>query len=346
MINELLVKIRMKISREKIESIKKYADPFYVSEDRQNKVYYEIRENAKGDFDFFVLTAFSAIIITLGLVINSSAVIIGGMLLAPLVWPILALSLAIIKGKSDLLECSILTLLKSTFVIFFIAFVLGFISPTYALKGSEFLARTSPTIFELLIALAAGFVGAFVIAYPKIGAAIAGVVVAAALVPPAAVMGVSVARGNLNLAGGAFILYLSNLTAVTFSASVLFLLAKFKGPSTEEGQEKRKSSIRWAMIFLIVLAIPLLLITNRAIKEKRQQNIVRQVVSAKFSEAVITDSSIEDKGEVVIVNVTIRYPGDITESQISSLADTLSQKMGKTVVPRITVVPIVKLWEK
>jgi len=333
------------IPEEKIEEIKKIISPFHIDKERQNKVYKEIKENAKGDFDFFVLTIFSVIIITLGLIVNSSAVVIGGMLLAPLVWPVLTLSLAIIKGKSGLLQNSVSTLLKSTIVILLISFVLGFISPDYTLKGSEFISRTSPTIFELFIALAAGFVGAFVITYPKIGAAIAGVVVAAALVPPIAVMGLSVSHGNLEMAGGAFILYLSNLIAVTFSASVLFFVSKFKGPSSEIGQDKRKSNIRWSLIFLIIMAIPLLLITSEAIKEKNQQNVIRQIINAKFSTATITSVDIEDKNEIVIIDVTIQHSDILTENQVNNLAEILSLKMKKSVVPRITVVPIVKLWE-
>jgi len=333
------------IPEEKIKEIKKYISPFHINKERQSKVYREIKENAKGDFDYFVLTIFSAIIITLGLIVDSSAVVIGGMLLAPLVWPVLALSLAIIKGRSGLLQSSVSTLLKSTVVILLISFVLGFISPDYALKGSEFISRTSPTIFELFIALAAGFVGAFVITYPKIGAAIAGVVVAAALVPPIAVMGLSVAHGNLEMAGGAFILYLSNLIAVTFSASILFLISKFKGPSTETGQDKRKSNIRWALIFLILMAIPLLLITSEAIKEKKQQSIIRNAVSAVISEAVITDVVVEDKEEILTVYVTIQYSDELSEKQVDDLGDVLTRNLKKTVFPKITVVPIIKLWE-
>lgn len=338
----------MSAPSEKIKEIKKCIGPFCIAEKRQNKVYNEIKENAKGDFDFFVMTVFAAIIITLGLIVNSGAVIIGGMLLAPLVWPILALSLAIIKGRSKLLQDSVSTLFKSTIVILVISFALGFISPDYALSGSEFISRTSPTIFELLIALAAGFIGAFVIAYPKIGAAIAGVVIAAALVPPIAVMGISISHGNLEMTGGAFLLYSSNLIAVTFSASILFLISKFKGPSTEEGQEKRKSGIRWTLISLIILIIPLLLITNKAVKEKARQDIVRQVVSARFSEAVISNININEKGEVLLVDITIQYPNpeSITENQVVYLSDTLSEKMNKLVVPKITVIPIIKLWEK
>lgn len=335
----------MEIPNEKIKDIKKYISPFHINEDRQRKVYNEIKESAQGDFDFFVLTIFSGIIITLGLVVDSSAVVIGGMLLAPLVWPILSLSLGIVKGRSKLVQNSSFTLLRSTLLIFVIAIIIGVISPSYALKGTEFLSRTSPTIFELFIALAAGFIGAFVIAYPKIGAAIAGVVVAAALVPPIAVMGVSVAHGNISLAGGAFILYLSNLIAVTFSASVLFFIARFKGPSSESGQERRKSNMRWALLFLLVMAIPLFLITSSTIKENKQQKIVREIVGATIPEAIITDVNIDEKSEVSIVNITIQYSGSLTNDQVNDLENVLSKRMRKEVVSRVTVVPIVRLWE-
>jgi len=335
----------MEILDKNKKHIKKYIGPFYIDENRQKKVYHEIKESAQGDFDFFVLTIFSGIIITLGLVVDSSAVVIGGMLLAPLVWPVLALSIGIVKGRSRLIQNSAFTLLKSTLLIFVIAIIIGTISPSYALKGTEFLSRTAPTIFELFIALAAGFVGAFVIAYPKIGAAIAGVVVAAALVPPIAVMGVSIVYGNIALAGGAFILYLSNLIAVTFSASILFFIARFKGPSSEKGQERMKNNMRWTLLFLLVLAVPLFLITSNTIKENKQQKIVREIVSAAIPEAVVTNVSIDNKSEILIINITVQCSEDLTGSQISDLEDVLSKGMNKEVVSRITVVPIIKLWE-
>ena len=336
----------MEIPKEKIkDDIEKYIDPFHIDKKRQEKVYDEIRENAKGDFDFFVLTIFSGIIITLGLIVNSSAVVIGGMLLAPLVWPMLSLSVAIVKGRSRLMQNSVFTLIRSTGIIFVIALFLGLMSPDYALQGSEFLSRTSPTIFELFIALAAGFVGAFVITYPKIGAAIAGVVIAAALVPPIAVMGISVSHGNLGMAGGAFILFMSNLIAVTFSSSILFLVAKFKGPSSEKGQERRKNNIRWTLILLFFMTMPLFLITSKVIKESNQQNIVRDVAKVIIPDSNITDVKISEKNNISTVNITIQYSGNLTEKQINELKDILSMKMNKIVVPRITIVPIIKTWE-
>ncbi|MCK5332328.1 TIGR00341 family protein [Candidatus Parcubacteria bacterium] len=339
------MEIQVEIPKEKIEDIKKYIDPFHLDSKRQEKVFEEIKENAKADFDFYVLTIFAGIIITLGLVVNSAAVVIGGMLIAPLVWPILCLSMAIIRGKSKLIQSSVFTLIKSTSIIFIIAFLLGLMSPEYALQGSEFLSRTSPTIFELFIALAAGFVGAFVIAYPKIGASIAGVVVAAAIVPPIAVMGISISHGNLSMAGGSFILLMSNLIAVTFSSSILFLVARFKGPVSEKGQEQRKSNIRWALVLLLFMAMPLFLITSSVVQENNQQNTVREAVRAVIPDSTTTNVQITEEGDISTINITIQYSGKISQRQINSLKEVLNLKMDKIVVPRITIVPIVKVWE-
>ncbi|MCK4891467.1 MAG: DUF389 domain-containing protein, partial [Candidatus Pacebacteria bacterium] len=252
---------------------------------------------------------------------------------------------AIVKGRSRLIQNSVFTLIRSTAIIFVIALFLGFMSPDYALQGSEFLSRTSPTIFELFIALAAGFVGAFVITYPKIGAAIAGVVIAAAIVPPIAVMGISISHGNLIMAGGAFVLFMSNLIAVTFSSSLLFLVARFKGPSSEKGQEQRKSNIRWTLVLLFVMAIPLFLITSKAVKESNQQDVAMAIVVAIIPNSTVMDIEIIDKNEISTINITIQYSRDLTEKQINELKEVLSKKMNKIVVPRITIVPIIKTWE-
>ncbi|MDD3006388.1 MAG: TIGR00341 family protein [Candidatus Pacebacteria bacterium] len=332
----------MEMKKEGLKAIRKHIGPFHIDSERQKKVYDEIKSNAENDFDFYVLTIFAGIIITLGLIVDSSAVIIGGMLLAPLVWPILALSLGLVEGKSRLIQSSAYTLLKSALVIFLISFFMGFISPDYSLSGSEFLARTSPTIFELFIAIAAGFVGAFIVAYPKLGSAIAGVVVAAALVPPLAVMGISMAHKDLALVGGAFLLYLSNLIAVTSAASLLFIIARFKGPVSESGQEKRKNNLTWAILFLIVIAIPLAFLTDGAVTEKNRQTIVEETVTAKLADATIKEVGIESKEQIVTVNVTIEYPGELGSVQIEDIDRILSEKMGQTVVSKITVIPVVR----
>ena len=176
----------------------------------------------------------------LGLIINNAAVVIGGMIIAPLLWPILALALAVIKGNGRLFI--FLLFLKASFIIFLVSFVIGVFSPFLG-DSHEVLLRTQPTLFELFIALAAGFVGAFAIAYTKLSAT---------------------------------------------------------------GKSKAASNISWFVIFLIIVAAPLTLVTRNIIKENGERNIIRDVISEYTVGTKITDLSVNDIGKVVVINATLR----------------------------------------
>ncbi len=314
---------------------------FRITSDRQSKVYEQIKENAKGDFDFYILSFFSAIIITLGLIIDSAAVVIGGMLIAPLVWPIFLMSLAILMGRGNIFEKALFTLIKSVVIIFIVSLVIGLFLP-HINSGQEIISRTHPTLYELFIALASGFVGAFVISYPKLGNAMAGVVVAAALVPPLAVTGLALSQNDITSAGGSLLLFLSNLVAIIFSAGVLFLLVKFRGPSTVEGKEVRRSNIRWfGLLFLIVL-IPLYFITSRTITEEKRFKVVKQVLEVQMPNAKLSDLEIKEIDKILHVNVTLRSDQVISQSQVSELSSYLSENFNKSVLLKIVIVPVIE----
>ncbi len=314
---------------------------FRIPADRQTKVYEQIKENAKGDFDFYTLSFFSAVIITLGLIIDSAAVVIGGMLIAPLVWPIFLMSLSILMGRGKIFENSLFTFIKAVLIIFLVALAIGFFLP-HINNGKEIISRTHPTLYELFIALASGFVGAFVISYPKLGNAMAGVVVAAALVPPLAVTGLAVSQNNVAAAGGSLLLFLSNLVAIIFAAGVLFLLAKFRGPSTSEGKEVRRSNIRWfALLFLVVL-IPLYFITTRTIVQEKRLKIVRQVLETELPASKISELDIKEIDKILQVTVTVRSEQTINKLQVTELTNFLSDNFNRSVILKIVIVPVVE----
>lgn len=325
--------------------MKKYAANFRIDTERQGRVYDEIKDNAEYDFDFSVLTISAAVMIILGLIVDSSSVILGGVLISPLVWPVMALSLGLVEGKSRLIQSSVDTIIRSAIIIFLVAFFMGIISPDYAVTGGEFLSRTSPTIFELLIAIMAGFTGAFIVAYPGISSAIAGVFIASTLITPLSIMGVAISHGEPGLAMGAFLLYLSNLIAITFASSFFFILAKFKGPASESGQEKRKNNLMWTVLSLITIAIPLLFLTEGTVKERDRRAIVEETVVAEFADATILDINIKESGRTLTVGMTIEYPGELDKARIEGVEKLLSDKLEKTVISRIAVIPIVRYWE-
>ncbi|NQT49706.1 TIGR00341 family protein [Candidatus Kuenenbacteria bacterium] len=332
---------KIKKDEEKQQLKRRFFKSFFVSSKRQAKVYNQIKERAEGDFDFYLMTIFAGIIITAGIIIDSAAVVIGGMLLAPLVWPILAMAVGVCMGRSHLLQKSLITILKSTLVILVVAIFLGLLFPDLVIESNEFLSRTSPTIFELIIGLAAGFIGAFIIAYPKMGSAIAGVVVAAAIVPPIATLGLSLARGDFDLAAGAFLLYLSNLVAITFAATILFLISNFNATSAT-AEEKRKSGFRWSLLLLIVILVPLILITKQTAAGVKQNKIVKDVVISSLENVSISDMKIQEEDDILIASITIRSKENITADQVSAIENVLMKRMKQPIILKIRVVPVIE----
>lgn len=306
---------------------------------RQDKVYEQIKNNAKCDFDFYVLTIFAGIIITLGILINSTAVVIGGMLIAPLVWPIMAMSVGIAMGRPALLQKSLFALLKSILIIIVVAIAFGFIVPELVLENNELLERTSPTIMELLVGLAAGFIGAFIIAYPKLGSAIAGVVVAAAIVPPVSIVGISLARGDLNSATGSFLLFLSNLIAILFSAVILFLISNFSTRS-QRAEEARVSGFRWTMVLLLIIVIPLFFITKQTAFEIKTYKVTKDVVESILENSFVSDIKTQKKNEILTIWLTMHYKENISATQIQALESIISKRLNETIILKIQVIPI------
>ena len=322
--------------------LKKHLSLFRITAERQKQVYKQIRENAKADFDFFILLSFSTIIIALGLIINSAAVVIGGMLIAPLVWPIFALSLSLVKGQNRSSGEAIVTIFKSTLVILLLSLILGFIVPKAPLSGQEIISRTQPQLYELFIALASGFIGAFAVAYPKLGSAMAGVVVAAALVPPLAAVGLLLSEKDLAGAGGALLLFLSNLIAITLAAALLFFLSKFRGPQTEEAQLNQKISFRWTIIFLIIITVPLIIITSDTVKTQNRQMIIKEVLEAKVPSSKLLSVNLNQRGDLILIEATVRSPDNIYKYQVEELTEIFSREFKDSVILKISVIPVIE----
>lgn len=190
-------------------------------------------------FGFFFLLTLASITVTLGLITNSSAVIIGAMIVAPLMNPILSLSFATATGNWAFFFRSGLTTVLGSFLAIGVSSLVTVLSP-WDVAGSELLSRTLPTMLDLGIAIAAGAAGAFSLTRMSIASSIAGVAIAVALVPPLCVVGIGLAGGstmtgvfgnfyvtNLDVAGGASLLFLANLIGITIAACLVFVLQSY-----------------------------------------------------------------------------------------------------------------------
>lgn len=228
-----------------------------------------LHSNSKWDFDFIALISLSTLIAALGLTRNSGAVVIGAMLVAPLMTPLMGIGFALVQENMRLIRES----LRSLFFGFALAFVIGMLvgglvhafgfselEDIHALP-SEMLSRGEPNFLDLVVALVSGVAGAYALGRPNLVSALPGVAIAAALVPPIATSGMALALLELHLFTGSLLLFLTNIVAIVLGCSIVFwavgidsrLVQKSKSGDDREGG-------RWPRyLFLVFVVLTILL---------------------------------------------------------------------------------------
>lgn len=183
-----------------------------ITLERRAEVQVQLRQSSRPDFGYFLLVVLSSVIATLGLLVNSPAIIIGAMLVAPLMSPIIGLGLASITGDDTLLGDSVSALIRGALLAVLISFLTAWANrnlPFILMQElpSEVMARTTPGPIDLGVALAGGFAAAFALSMPNISAALPGVAIATTLMPPVCTVGIGLAMGRWEVAGGAALLF-------------------------------------------------------------------------------------------------------------------------------------------
>lgn len=209
-----------------------FAESLGVSEDKKEEIYLQISRSATlVDFSYWSQVLFSAGIATLGLALNSPAVIIGAMLISPLMGPILASGLSLASGDFVLATRAALNLFLSCFAAIFFAVVLVTLLP-FKEVTAEIASRTQPNTLDLVIALFSGAVGSIAVCKEVKGVvtSIPGVAIAVALMPPLCVVGYGLGititlnpEEGVRIARGGMLLFLTNLVAIIFTAMVVFV---------------------------------------------------------------------------------------------------------------------------
>jgi uncharacterized hydrophobic protein (TIGR00271 family) len=212
-----------------------------------------------------VLLVLSTIIATAGLISDSAAVVIGAMLIAPLMTPVLAAAAAVVMGWPKRFTESLWLVFVMALGALAISSLMTLISPELLILPEQVLARTRPTFWDLLIALAAGSAGAYTITRKQSGA-IPGVAVAVALLPPLASTGILVTSGDPELALSALVLFLTNFVAMVLSGALTFLAVGVQ----PAGVRARSAAFFWAQLSLflvltLAISIPLWVYSERVI---------------------------------------------------------------------------------
>lgn len=209
-------------------------------------------QGGEWDLDYVVMMGLSTALASLGLLLDATAVVIGAMLVAPLMTPLIGAGFALTQGNLALFRRSLRAMSFGTLVGLGVAGAAGLITPNYE-PTLEVVARTEVNILDLLVALLSGAAAAYAQARPKVIATMAGVAIAAALVPPLSVVGIGVAQLQLDIAGMAGVLFIANVVAIIVGASLVFRLLGVKSSLTTPAWARRA-------LLLLVLATGILVV--------------------------------------------------------------------------------------
>ena len=260
-----------------------------LAEEEKVTVLEGLRQASSPGFDFFLLIILSATIATLGLLTDSAAVIIGAMLVAPLMSPILGVSIASITGDQTLFQRAATALVQGAFVAVLLATILSWFTnvlPFNILEGlpGEVLARTRPSPFDLIIALAGGGAASYALSQKQLSAALPGVAIATALMPPLCTIGIGVSLAEWAIAGGALLLFVTNLAAIGFAGIIVFFVLGFRPDTHQQTWRGLPRSLVVAAILVALVSIPLVALTVQFVQEAQQSQTVEAAVQGELAE--------------------------------------------------------------
>lgn len=322
-----------------------------LSYERRLEVLEQLSNASSPGFDFFLLVVLSGCMATFGLITDSAAVIIGAMLVAPLMSPILGLSLASVAGQQHMFRRATVALLEGALMAVVLAAGLAWLArllPFDVLTElpHEVLIRTRPTPFDLGIALAGGAAAAYALAQKHLSAALPGVAIATALMPPLCTIGIGISLVNSSIVLGSLLLFLTNLFTISFSGITVFVFLGFR---------PRKNKIQFGALpqgfyvsttLVLVVAIPLVFLSLRFVQEGRLTRDVIAAVSEEVDDlpdAQVIDVQIDTQSNVMNLTLTLRTSRQIRYGEVVNLQSAIAGRLQYPVALQVIDIPTIKL---
>jgi uncharacterized hydrophobic protein (TIGR00271 family) len=306
----------------------------HVAQWKIKKLHKELTEDATWGTNYIVCTLCACLIASFGLISNSTAVIIGAMLVAPLMLPLRGLAFSACEGDFELFRKAFLSIIGATVLSLIISSILGkIISLPHV--GSEIIARTQPNLIDLGIAIAAGGLSGFAKVRQGISDTLAGTAIAVALMPPLCVVGLSLSANYQSYATGAFLLYITNLLGITLACMVVFILA---------GYTEANHALGWTTLLTLLLVIPLGTSFFKLVEQKR----IETEITNKLINETITIGQNADNIRVGIVwtqqeplvYVYLETDKEITANQVGLVQEYLNSRMKQKFKLTLYVIPL------
>ncbi len=279
-----------------------------------------LRDNAELTSIYVVMMILSTLIASFGLFGNSSPVIIGAMILAPIISPIVSFSMGMVRYDINMLKTGVITIIIGTLVSLVFAAGVSIITPLKVLTP-EINARLSPTLLDMGIAVASGVAAAYAHAKSGIEKSLAGVAIAVALVPPLAVAGIGIGWGDWEVFSGAFLLYSTNLAGIIMFAGITFLLLGF-APF-----RRAKMGLIYTFIIIAIVMVPLSLSFNRI---KEEASITSQLEGSVIENVVLKEVKVRF-GKTLLVSLKVVSGEPINSIEMKRIKAKIENKIGRPI---------------
>ncbi len=254
---------------------------------------------------FFMLLILAAAISTYGLLSNSVATVIGAMIVAPLMLPIMGLAFGVALGARAIILRSLTVSILGIATAIAVGYLLtrGFASIVDVQSNAQIMSRTSPRIIDLMAALATGFAGAYATGRRDVSDTLPGVAIAISLVPPLANVGILLATGNPSLAAGSLLLFVTNYLAILLTGALMFSVMGYPAAyHAEKSRRAKVTAIAIAVVLVLLIALPLGYTSALSIATNFAQSRSTDAVTQWLDGSDYRLSSVEvQNGEVNIV---------------------------------------------
>ncbi|MEM9803733.1 MAG: TIGR00341 family protein [Cyanobacteria bacterium P01_D01_bin.56] len=293
--------------------------------------------SAEPSSNYITLLFLSGIISTMGLLAGSTATIIGAMIVAPLMGPIMGIAFALSVGNRRLLKRSGVSLLVGCFLTVATAYTFA---QTFDLNSlnPEITSRTQPTLIDLVIALAAGAAGSFAQTRRGVANALPGVAIAVALVPPLSVIGIGLALNSHAITLGSTILFATNLVGIIFSGVLVFVWQEYGSLA------RAKGGLLIATLTLTGLAVPLGLSLKDLLVEAKTRSLVSNLIRRQtitFSQTEIRRLQVNKQDAQLVVSLEVAAPiQSISDRQVELVHGFLEAQLQQSIMLDVRVIPV------
>ena len=304
----------------------------YASEDRFRELFVSLRQDAQTSGNYIALMVLSTMLATVGLYLDSAAVIIGAMLLAPLMAPLVSVSMGILRADDKLFTSALKTIAVGVVIALAAAALTtrGFSAKPVT---HEMLGRLNPTLLDLAVAVFSGIAAAYAKSHKEIAQNLAGVAIAVALVPPLAVAGIGLGRGDMLFFVKAFLLFLTNMVGITLAAMFTFRVIGFS-PVV-----RNKRGMGVMLVMLALISVPLYAAYTRVVDQilfEQSAGHVRYLVNGKY--VIVREAKIvSSRGGLLEVDAVLLVREPLTREDLQRLKEKVQLFSVRPVVVRATI---------